>query len=289
MAAENVAGPRVATISYSCSANGNTSTVTSSVNQLGLSGTLAVPFTVEEAIAYANKLGGESAKDFYVKGIVSRIANNGAFGSYGNATFFISDDGTFNGEDDKNVDKAKDFEAFRVLYFGNQKWDGEANQGQVAVGDEVIICGKLTLYNGIAETAGNKAYVYSINGVSEETNGLGNLAMPFNIAGAKAAIDASCGGNVYVQGKISTIAKNGTFGAQYGNATFYISDDGTAHDDDFEAYRVLYLGNRKWVEGDTQIAVGDDVILHGLLTKFGSTYETSSGKAYIYSLNGKTE
>ena len=35
--------------------------------------------------------------------------------------------------------------------------------------------------------------------------------------------------------------------------------------------------------------VGDEVILCGLLTKYGSTYETSSGKAYIYSHNGKTE
>ncbi|NLZ19656.1 MAG: hypothetical protein GXY24_05255 [Bacteroidales bacterium] len=288
LAAENVAGPRIATISYSSSAAGNTSTVTSTVNQAGLSGTLAVPFSVTEAIEYANKLGGESAKDFYVKGIVSRIANKGEFGSYGNATFFISDDGEFHGEDDKNVDQAKDFEAYRVYYFDNQKWNGEENQGQVAVGDEVIICGKLTLYKGIAETVQNKAYIYSINGVTEETNGLGNLAMPFNSAGAKASIDAKCAAQVYVQGKISKIANKGEFGS-YGNATFYISDDGTSHEDDFEAYRVLYLGNRKWVEGDTQIAVGDDVILHGLLTKYGSTYETSSGKAYIYSLNGKTE
>lgn len=289
LAAENVAGPRLATISYSSSKDGSTSTVTSLVNQAGLSGTLAVPFTVEEAIAYANKLGGESTKDFYVKGIVSRIYNNGAYGSYGNATFFLSDDGKFDGTDDKNFDKTKTFEAYRVLYFGNQKWDPAKNVGQVAVGDEVIICGKLTLYNGIAETSGNKAYVYSINGVSEETNGLGNLALPFNSAGAKAAIDAKFTGNAFVKGKISKVANNGYFGAQYGNATFFISDDGAVGDNDFEAYRVLYLGNKKWVEGDTQIAVGDDVILHGQLTKYNTTYETVSGKAYIYSLNGKTE
>ena len=77
-----------------------------------------------------------------------------------------------------------------------------------------------SLYNGIAETSGNKAYVYSINGVSEETNGLGNLALPFNSAGAKAAIDAKFTGNAFVKGKISKVANNGYFGAQYGNATF---------------------------------------------------------------------
>ena len=288
-AAENVAGPRLATISYSSSKDGSTSTVTSLVNQAGLSGTEMVPFTVEEAIAYAQKLGGESTKDFYVKGIVSRIANNGAFGSYGNSTFFISTDGTFDGTDDKNFNKENTFEAYRVLYFGNQKWDPNTNFGQVSVGDEVVICGKLTLYNGIAETSGNKAYIHKLNGVSEEANGLGSLAFPFNNAGAKASIDAGFAGRAFVQGVISKIANNGAFGAQYGNATLFISDDGTAHDDDFEAYRVLYLGNRKWVEGDTQIAVGDKVILHGNMTKYGSTYETASGKAYIYSLNGVTE
>ncbi len=31
------------------------------------------------------------------------------------------------------------------------------------------------------------------------------------------------------------------------------------------------------------------VIVRGLLTKYGSIYETSSKKAYVYSLNGKTE
>ncbi len=288
-ATANEAGPRLATISYSSSKDGNTSTVTSLVSQAGLSGTELVPFTVSEAVAYAQKLGSESTKDFYVKGIVSRIANNGAFGSYGNSTFFLSEDGTFDGTDDKNFNKEVTFEAYRVLYFDNQKWVPGTNVGQVSVGDEVVICGKLTLYNGIAETSGNKAYVYSINGVKEETNGLGSLAFPFKPAGAKACFDAGFKGSVYVQGIISKIANNGQFSAQYGNASFYISDDGVYHDDDFEAYRVLYLGNRKWVEGDTQIAVGDEVIINGPLTKYNATYETVQNKGYIYSLNGKTE
>ena len=294
-AAANEAGPRLATISYSSTIYDmdkkeiSSSTVTSLVSQAGLSGTELVPFTVSEAVAYAQKLGGESTKDFYVKGIVSRIANNGAFGSYGNSTFFLSEDGTFDGTDDKNFNKEVTFEAYRVLYFGNQKWVPGTNVGQVAVGDEVVICGKLTVYNGIAETSGNKAYVYSVNGVKEETNGLGNLAFPFNSAGAKASFDGGAKGNVFVQGKISKIANNGLFSAQYGNASFYISEDGESHSDDFEAYRVLYLGNRKWVEGDTQIAVGDDVIIKGPLTKYNTTYETVQNKGYIYSLNGKTE
>ena len=288
---------RSAVISFTSSNSTASSTVTASVSQMGLMGTLTNPFTVEQAIEYCQTLSGNSANDYYIKGTVSRIANNGTFGSYGNATFFISDDGEFLGEDDRNPDKAHDFEAYRVLYFGNEKWNADVNKGNISVGDEVVICGKLTLYNGISETASGNAYIYSINGTSTDANGLGSAAYPFNIAGAIAAIDGGVTANVFVKGIISEIPndKNGVpqmFTGQYGNATFWISDDGVRHNDpalDFEAYRVLWLGNRKWQEGDDQIAVGDEVILHGQLTKYGTTYETSSGKAYIFSLNGKTE
>ena len=91
--------------------------------------------------------------------------------------------------------------------------------------------------------------------------------------------------DVFVQGIVSKFANNGQFGAQYGNGTFWISDDGTFYDDltkDFEAYRVLWLGNKKWAEGDEQLQVGDHVVLHGQLTKYGSTYETNQNKAYVY-------
>ena len=281
---------RSASIAFSSASGKSVSTVYTTVDQMGLSGTLTNPFSVADAIAYCQTLSGNSGNEFYVKGKISRIINNGEFGSYGNATFYISDDGEYLGEDDKNCDKAHDFEAYRVLYLGNQKWvEGDA---QIAVGDEVIICGILTLYNGISETASGKAYIYSINGVTSGENGVGNLKSPFNVAGAEASIDAGFAGEVYVKGIVSEIAKNGQFGSQYGNGTFWISDDGVKHDDstkDFEAYRVLWLGNRKWVDGDDPIAVGDEVILHGLLTKYGSTYETASGKAYVYSVNGKTE
>lgn len=98
--------------------------------------------------------------------------------------------------------------------------------------------------------------------------------------------------NIYVEGIISKIEKNGTFSAQYGNATFWISSDGNYNNDkskDFEAYRVLYLNNKKWVEGNDQIAVGDKVILCGKTTMYKTTAETVSGKAWIYSHNGKTK
>lgn len=278
---------RTATIFFTSTSGSSSSTVSATVSQMGLAGTLTNPFSVADAIAYCQTLSGNSANSFFVKGKVSKIANKGEFGSYGNGTFWLSDDGEY------HEDLGLDFEAYRVLFLGNEKWtDGHA---QVSVGDEVLLCGKLTLYtkDGVstAETVQNEAYVYSINGATTDENGVGSANYPFNIAGAINAIEAAVASNVYVAGVVSKIANNGEFGAQYGNGTFWISDDGVYNDDntkDFEAYRVLWLGNRKWVEGDEQIAVGDKVVLCGLLTKYGTTYETSSGKAYIYSLNGKT-
>lgn len=268
---------RTGVIEFTSKSGSASSTLTSTVSQMGLSGTLTNPFSVADAIAYCQTLTAATANDFFVKGTISKILDNGEFGSYGNASFWISDDGEF------HDDLSLDFEGFRVLYFNNEKWtEGHAN---ISVGDEVLICGKLTNYKGTAETSGNNAYIYRLNGVSSDENGVGSLAAPFNTAGAKTAIDNGVSANVYVKGIVSSIVSQ--FGAQYGNGTFWISDDGSAND--FEAYRALWLGNRKWAEGDAEIAVGDNVILYGKLTKYGTTYETASGKAYVYSLNGKTE
>ena len=102
----------------------------------------------------------------------------------------------------------------------------------------------------------------------------------------------------YIKGKIHKIANDGNYAASgtYGNATFYISDDGAASNDDFEAYRILYLEGKKWQSGDTDIAVGDEVIIYGYVTLYGSTAETSnkdasgnSSSAYLYSLNSSGE
>ena len=94
--------------------------------------------------------------------------------------------------------------------------------------------------------------------------------------------------NMYVKGTISSIKY--TFTAQYGTATFNISDDGTTSGSQFTCYSVYYFNNAAWVEGNTQVAVGDEVIVYGTLVNYnGNTPETSSKKACLYSLNGATE
>ena len=273
---------RSANINFTSTSGKSSSTVSASVSQMGLAGTLTNPFSVADAIAYCQSLDGVSANDFYVKGIISEIANNGLFGSYGNATFWISDDGEYHN------DLSLDFEAYRVLWLGNEKWtEGHA---QISVGDEVLLHGKLTLYKGTAETSGNAAYIYSINSVTDDANGIGSLAAPFTPAGAKAFIDNGGTNDVYVSGVVSKIVYK--FDAEHGTGTFWISADGNFNDDpakDFEAYGVYWLGNKSWVDGNGQVEIGDNVVLHGQLTKYKTTYETSSKKAYVYSVNGKTE
>lgn len=286
--AENNAGPRNTTLIFKTTDGKKDYTAETALSQLGKSGTEDLPFTVSEAIAYCQKLGNNnvSASDFYVKGIVSQIAKNGEFGAqYGNGSFFISEDGEYH--DDKNLD----FEAYRVLWLNNQKWvEGNA---QIEVGAEVIICGKLTLYNDTPETSSGKAWVYSINGVKEDTNGVGTLANPFNVTGAIAAAQSLPAVNVYVKGIVSKILY--TFSASYGTGTFWMSDDGafngaengkstTDFGHDFEAYSVYWLDNQPWAEGDPQVEVGQTVTICGALTVYNGVSETSSKKAWVYSI-----
>ena len=261
-------------------------------------GTLEDPYTIAGVLEYIGTLGAdvESPQDVYIKG---KIASIGEYYSaqYGNASFQIKD------EDGDVL-----FQVYRAKYLGNRGW--KTGDTQIAEGDEVIVCGRVVNFKGnTPETAANKAFLYSLNGKSEgggsggggesgTASGKGTLADPYNVAGARAAVanltwtsndDYQSTDEVYVKGKISKIADNGTFAQSgtYGNASFYIKDEGA--DDEFYAFRVLYLGNKKYESG-TDIKVGDEVVICGKLMNYrGNTPETVAGKAYLYSLNGTSE
>ena len=267
-------------------------------------GTLDNPLTVAGAIKYVKSLGADvqSSSGVYVKGKISRIdeGNNfAASGTYGNATFYISDDGATTSDQ---------FYCYRVLYLGNKKWTSK--DPDVKVGDDVIIYGHVVNYKGnTPETVQGTAFVYEHNGVNRGTDegggggsegtptGTGTAADPYNVSAARAAVknltwtsntEYEKTGTVYVKGKISRIADNGTFGQSgtFGNATFYINDDG-ADGAELYAYRILYLGNKKYTSG-TDIKVGDEVVICGELMNYrGNTPETVSNAAYLYSLNGE--
>lgn len=268
-------------------------------------GTMTNPYTPSEIAALL--LGGTTLdENVYIAGRVSAILYDFS-ASYGTGTFWISDDGVAYGvsEDKKSTtEPTKDFECYSVYWFGpGMQW--AEGYGQLEVGDYVLLCGKTTVYNGVAETSSKNAWVAGVNGLDSFTNGLGNMNAPFNVAGAEAYIDAveavkaaaaEAGTaapdfpDVCVGGVVSAILYE--FSANYGTGTFWISDDGVAHGvsadkkstteptKDFECYGVYWGGfENKWVEGNPQPAVGDKVIVKGQLTKYNTTYETANKKA----------
>lgn len=252
------------------------------------SGTLEDPYNAIAANKYIATLPAdtESDKDIYVKGKVVSISD--AYNSnFGNASFYISEDGT-----SKNR-----FYVYRALYLGNQKY----KDGQTALkeGDEVIICGKVVNYKGnTPETVQSKAYLYSLNGKttadgSSTTTGVatgdGTLENPYNAVAAnklgESLADNASSGIVYIKGKVSSVKE--AYNSQYGNGTFYISEDGKT-ENQFYVYRAMYLNNEAYTDGKANVQVGDDVVVCGKITKYVSTYgttiETVQKEAYLYSL-----
>lgn len=279
---------------YIYSLNGETSGGGTPSGPVAGSGTLEDPYNVAAITQLAASLASNAKSDnVYFKGKVSSIKEN--FGiQYGNATFNISDDGTTNGE----------FLIFQCLYLGNVKY---TSGDLLKEGDEVIMYGKVTNYKGnTLESSKGEAYVYSLNGKTEGSggggggstgtpSGTGTEADPYNVAAitnvATALASNAKSDDVYFKGKVVSIVndKNGkaqNYDSGYGNAVFYISDDGTSNGQ-FLVYRALYFDNKDYTSGDV-LKVGDEVIMHGKVTNYnGNTPESSQKECYLYSLNGK--
>ena len=116
-------------------------------------GTKDNPYTPSKAYDWvAEQTADAETGEVYIKGIISRIDE--FFGiQYGNATFFISDDGSTDG---------KQFQIYRAYYFNNEKYSDPSAQN-ISVGDEVLLCGKCVNYKGnTPETAQNKAYLVEL-------------------------------------------------------------------------------------------------------------------------------
>lgn len=247
-------------------------------------GTVDSPYNPLAVVQYIKSLeaGVNSSNYVYIKGIVSSTKEISA--QFGNASFYISADGTTTGTQ---------FYVYRVKGLGNKNI---ASDDEVKVGDEVIICAKVVNYGGnTPETVQGESYIYSLNGKTEggttpstgQATGDGSKENPFNSVAAnqmasKLASGAKTDKQYYIKGKVVSVKE--AFSAQYGNASFYISDDGK-EDNKFYVFRTLYLGNEKWTEGKTNVAVGDEVVVCGSLINYmGNTPETVQGDTYLVSL-----
>ncbi len=187
-------------------AGGNTGDITG--------GTLDKPYTVAEALAII-KSGKATDKEVYILGTISTVKSidiyNGAAsgpGSWGNAEYYISDDGTTTNQ----------LQVYHGYYLDENK-DGEgdkftdATAAKLTVGKKVLLCGKLTLFNTTPEIA---AYSYIVKFVEGESGGGSTggdatgdiLNVPFT--------DSNLGGFTTVDVNLGTLSFVWADGTKYG-------------------------------------------------------------------------
>lgn len=113
-------------------------------------GTAEHPFSVAEAIAKCMELesGNTSTEYYYIKGIA--VTEGTAHATFGDVSFYIGDD--VNAE----------YKFYVYCAFGS---DGQklGEDFTIHVGDEVLVYGKITTYNGTPETS-RGAHIVSVNG-----------------------------------------------------------------------------------------------------------------------------
>jgi len=159
-------------------------------------------------------------------------------------------------------------------------------------GSTITIIGNRGEYNSKIEVMNAYISVDGGNG-GGNTSSTGTFDNPLTASQAYDLVAAMEKGKTstedyYVKGKISSIKY--TFSADFGTATFNFSDDGTANGKEFIAYSTYYFGSeQKWVEGNTQVQVGDEVIVCGKVVNYnGNTPEFASKKSYVVKINSQT-
>ncbi len=136
----------------SLNGQGGTTTPDTPAGEAKGTGTEADPFNSVAAnnLAASLESGKVSDKEYYIKGKIQEIKDQFA-AQFGNATFYIADD-----------EKSQKFLIFRTYYFGGEKW--KEGDGQLKVGDEVVVCAKLINYMGNTPETNQGGKLISVNG-----------------------------------------------------------------------------------------------------------------------------
>ena len=136
----------------SLNGQGGTTTPDTPAGEAKGTGTEADPFNSVAANNLATSLGsGEvSDKEYYIKGKIQEIKDQFA-AQFGNTTFYIADD-----------ENSQKFLIFRTYYFGGEKW--KEGDGQLKIGDEVVVCAKLINYMGNTPETNQGGKLISVNG-----------------------------------------------------------------------------------------------------------------------------
>lgn len=218
-------------------------------------GTAADPFNVAGVEKYIDE-GGSAETEVYVKGKVVSVVQGSWDANYGSLKYYISEDGTATNQ----------FYVYNGYAGPNRtKFSGEDALKQ---GDEVIICGKVDVYNGTKEFLANN-YIVSLNGVGgattpdTPTTGKGSESNPYTVAEAIAAIKAGAPtSEVYVTGIVSDVY---FYNDQYKSLSYYISDDGKSKD--MQVYSGKGLNGADFTSKN-DLKVGQKVTIKGIIKSF---------------------
>lgn len=229
-------------------------------------GTEADPYNVAAVLEYLSGLGADvqSPNEVFIKGIISEVSDIDVSGTYGNATYYISDDAD---------GKANKFYIYRGFGLGGKKF----NEGATAikVGDNVTIKSKVVNYKGnTPETVANNCIIVELNGAKDSggdtptpTSDLGTKDAPITVAKALETInklaDGGETGEAYVKGIISKVQ---SYNSQYKSITYYISDDGKEANE-LQVYSGKGLNGAEF-SAKEDLAAGDVVVVKGTLKKY---------------------
>ncbi len=249
-------------------------------------GTQANPYNVASALKVIQAVGSAgTAEEVYVKGKLVKIepGKDGFPNSFGNVSFYISDDGT----------ESNQLYIYRCFGINGEQITDE---NYIKKGDDLVLVGKLVNFSNNTPEMTSGGKIFSINGQSgpeptplADPTGSGTQDDPYNVSAALGFIN-NLGSDVqsneiYVKGTISRIKEVNT--GDYGNATYWISDDGS-QSNELQVYHGYYLKNEKFTDANA-IKVGDEVIVCGKVVNFkGNTPEFVDKANYLYSINGDT-
>ena len=244
-------------------------------------GTKDAPITVTKALEYIAALAdnGTTKEDAYVTGKITKIKTSDAnIAQYKNIDYVISDGkGELTVFRGKNLDNT-DFTA----------------AGQINVGDEVVVFGKLTKYvkdGNVTPEVAQGNYIVKLTkgsgggGESGTAKGTGTAADPFNVAAAiakcKETGETATSEIYFVKGIVNADYTVDS----YKNATLDLVDAEGASEK-FTAFRVKGADGADLKVG-YKIPKGATVIVSGKLVNYkGNTPETAQNSGTLVSVNG---
>ena len=211
-----------------------------------ISNTPQTAYTIAQAVEIIqNREGIDMSKEVYTKGIIREIKSLNT-AQYQRAQYWIGDDTT---EDLIQV--------YNGYYIGGADFTAD---DQIKVGDEVIVCGRLTLYNTTYEIDANN-FIYSLNG--KTTIDDNPDPQPGVVTKTIAEVQAGENGKVKVEGTVVAVCARG---AVIGDATGYIY----VYDQNFAS------------------EVGDQVTVEGTTSTYGGFKQFSASAGYELTKTGTT-